>query len=203
MIYGYARVSCQDQHLEPQLAALQAAGCQVVYQEKASGADNSRIELQRLLARVTSGDTIVVTKLDRIARSTQHLLTVVDQMTERGVAFRVLNFGMDTGTPTGRMMLTVLGAVAEFERTLMLERQRDGITRAQALGHYKGRDPSARRQGAAVLRSLAAGLSVSQVAGMYGIGVASVYRIKRTAIEASYQPVAREPGVWSDGELPL
>lgn len=182
MIYGYARVSTTDQHLSPQLEQLQAAGCQRIMQEKASAATaTGRVELQKLLTYVVKGDQIVVTKLDRLARSTQHLLTMVEQLTARGVSLRILNFGMDTGTPTGKMMLTILGAVAEFERNMMIERQRDGIERAKKEGKYKGAEPTARRQSVRVLGLLAAGMRPDAVAERCGMGVASVYRIRQAA----------------------
>ena len=181
MVYGYARVSTLEQHLDSQLEALAGAGCQRIMQEKASGAKSDRPELQRLMGYVCKGDSIVITKLDRLARSTQHLLTLVERLTEKGVALRILNFGIDTGTITGKMMLTILGAVAEFERNLMLERQRDGIIKGQAAGHYKGRDPRAQRQSARILELLAGGATVDQAAEVCGISVASVYRIKRAA----------------------
>lgn len=205
--YAYARVSTTDQHLEPQIEQLQAAGCTDIRSEKLSGTRSDRPELQRLMAAVTRGDSISVCKLDRLARSTQHLLVLVEQLNARGVALRILNFGMDTSTTTGKMMLTILGAVAEFERNMMLERQRDGIIRGQALGHYKGRDPSARRQADRFTALVDGGSTVAVAAAECGISLASAYRIRRAA---GSEPGVRtqagadsEPGVWTDGELPL
>lgn len=206
--YAYARVSTTDQHLTPQIEQLKAAGCVDIRSEKASGAKDDRPELARLIAALQPGDSLTVCKLDRLARSTQHLLSLVDQLTARKASLRVLNFGMDTSTPTGRMMLTVLGAIAEFERTMMLERQRDGITRAQAEGKYKGRDPKAQREADRFAALTAGGMTVAAAATECGISLASAYRIRRTVAvrepQREPQPQAvREPGVWTDGELPL
>ena len=176
--YGYARVSTQDQHLDGQLSQLTAAGCTVIYQEKASGAKDDRPQLAALMGQMQLGDSIVVCKIDRIARSTQNLLNLIEQMDKAGVAFKALNVAIDTSTPTGRLMLTMLGAIAEFERTLMLERQADGITRAKAAGKYKGRAPTAKARTEEVMMMLDMGLSAQRVADQMGIGVASVYRIK-------------------------
>lgn len=181
MIHGYARVSTQDQHLDGQIDALTAAGCGMIWREKASGADNTRPMLAEMLAETQPGDVIIVCKLDRIARSTQDLLSIVGQLDKRGVAFRVLNVAIDTGTPTGRLMLTMLGAIAEFERGIMLERQAEGIARAKAEGRYKGRVPTAKRQAATVRGLLRAGKCPKEVAFECGIGIASVYRIRQEA----------------------
>lgn len=182
MIHGYARVSTQDQHLDGQIAALTAAGCGMIWREKASGADDSRPMLAEMMAEAQPGDVIIVCKLDRIARSTQHLLELVGKMDAAGVVFKVLNVAIDTGTPTGRLMLTMLGAIAEFERGIMLERQAEGIARAKAEGRYKGRVPTARRRATEVLERLKAGKCCKEVAFELGIGIASVYRIRQGGV---------------------
>lgn len=181
MIHGYARVSTQDQHLDGQIEALTAAGCGMIWREKASGADNSRPMLAEMMAEAQAGDVIIVCKLDRIARSTQDLLGLVSRMDGSGVTFRVLNVAIDTSTPTGRLMLTMLGAIAEFERGIMLERQAEGIARAKAAGVYKGRVPTAKRQAKEALGMLRAGKCPKEVAFELGIGIASVYRIRQDA----------------------
>ena len=176
-IIGYARVSTIDQNLTVQLEQLTAAGCDKVYQEKASGAKDDRAELAVMLDYVREGDVVVVTKLDRIARSTAHVLQIVEGLKAKGAAFRVLNINLDTSTPTGKMMLTMLAAVAEFEREIMLERQREGIEQAKQRGAYTGRKPTARMKAEQVIGLLASGKTKEQAAAEAGIGVASVYRI--------------------------
>jgi len=129
---------------------------------------------------VREGDTLVVTRLDRLARSTSHLLSIVEELDRKGVALRILDFGggeVDTKSPSGRMLLTVFGAMAEFERGVMLLRQREGIAAAKAAGKYKGRAPTARAKSRSVLEMRAAGLGASEIARTLGMGRASVYRI--------------------------
>ena len=177
---GYARVSTMDQSLDVQLQQLQFMGCDPIYQEKASGVDDNRQQLARMMSYVQAGDTVVVCKLDRIARSTRHLLEIVDTLTARGVGFRVLNnAAIDTTTPNGKFMLTILGAVATFERELMLERQAEGIKRARADGKYKGRKAiKAPHYREYVLARLAEGVPAGDIAAACDIGIATVYRIK-------------------------
>jgi DNA invertase Pin-like site-specific DNA recombinase len=176
-LIGYARVSTEDQHLEMQLAQLQAASVDRIYQEKISGVQQDRPELLAMLDYVREGDTVICCKLDRIARSTRHLLEVVEALEKKGVAFRVLNINLDTGTPTGKLMLSMLAAIGQFEREMMLERQREGIARAKLAGAYKGRKPTARAQAERVMELLAQGMTREAAAKEVGIGVTSVYRI--------------------------
>jgi len=182
MIYGYGRVSTTDQKLDVQETQLKAAGCQRILMEKASGANNNRPELARLISYTCRGDVVIVTKLDRLARSTQHLLTVIKELDEKGVAFKALNADIDTSTPVGKLMITVLAAIAEFERGISKERQRDGIEAAKAAGKYKGSPPVARRQSDRVLGLLSGGMRAADVAVKCGIGIASVYRIKQGTV---------------------
>lgn len=179
-VVGYARVSTVEQHLDAQLEQLKAAGCSKIYSEKRSGVDAKRPELAKLIDFVREGDTVICCKLDRIARSTQDLLSIVNDLATKGVTFKILNIDLDTGTPTGKLMLTMLGAIATFEREMMLERQREGIARAKAAGKYKGRVPTAQAKSAEALALLAQGKTKKAVADSLGIGVASVYRIART-----------------------
>jgi len=171
---GYARVSTTGQSLETQLEQLQDADR--VFQEKESGAKKDRPELNALLDYVREGDIVVVTKLDRIARDTQHLLSIVERLETKGVSFKVLNMNLDTSTPTGKLMLTMLGAIATFERELMLERQAEGIAKAKAAGKYKGRKPTARAKSEQVVELAASGLARKAIAAQLNIGIASVYR---------------------------
>ena len=123
---------------------------------------------------------MVVTKLDRLARSVAHLLEVLEALTAKGASLRILSMGIDTGTATGKLMLTLLGGVAEFERSIMLERQREGIAKAKAAGKYKGRKPTAMAKGDDVLALKAKGMKPNDIAKEVGIGRASVYRILKS-----------------------
>jgi len=175
---GYARVSTTDQDLTAQLQQLQAVGCDKVYQEHVSGAKVDRPELAAMLDYARQGDTVVVCKLDRIARSTAHLLQIVEGLQAKGITFKVLNIDLDTSTATGKLMLTMLGAVATFEREMMLERQKEGIAQAKQAGAYKGRKPTAKAQAAKVMELLQQpNMTKQAVADTLKIGVASVYRI--------------------------
>jgi len=174
---GYARVSTTGQSLETQLEQLQKAGVDRIYQEKVSGATKNRPELNKMLDYTREGDTVIITKLDRLARSTKDLLEIVEQLKAKGVTFRVLNSNLDTSTSNGKLMLTMLGAIAEFERDLMLERQAEGIAKAKEAGKYKGRKPTARNKAKEVLEMAAQGISKREIAKTVGIGEASVYRI--------------------------
>jgi DNA invertase Pin-like site-specific DNA recombinase len=174
---GYARVSTDDQDLAVQLEQLQAAGCDKIFSEKVSGANEDRRELNNLMDYVREDDVVVVCKLDRVARSTQHLLTITKTLEEKGVAFQVLNIALDTSTATGKLMLVMLAAIAEFERSMMLERQRDGIRHAKAKGAYKGRQPTARAQLPQILDLLGQGMTKVAVAKRLQINVSSVYRL--------------------------
>lgn len=184
-IIGYARASTEDQKLDAQIEQLKDAQCTRIYQEKVSGVKVARQELAAMLDYVREGDTVVVTKLDRIARSTKHLLEITDLLKEKKVVFKVLNINFDTSTPTGKLMQTMLAAVAEFEREMMLERQAEGIRIAKAKGKFKGRKPTAREKGDEVLKFLADGLTKEAVAEKVGVSVSSVYRIVKAAKEST------------------
>jgi DNA invertase Pin-like site-specific DNA recombinase len=142
MIYGYARVSTDAQTLDAQCEALTAAGAVKVYSEKESGARTNRPALARVVAALDAGDVLLVTGLDRLARSTLDLLNVLDQVSKRKAGFRSLSDAWaDTTTPHRRLMLTVLGGLAEFERSLILTRTGEGRARAMARGVRFGRKP--------------------------------------------------------------
>ena len=180
MLIGYARTSTLDQKagIEAQVRDLQAAGCDKLFQEQVSSVDvASREQLALALEFIREGDTLVVTKLDRLARSVAHLMTILDTLKAKGASLRIMNMGIDTSTPTGKLMLTILGGVAEFEREIMLERQREGIAKAKAEGKYRGRKPTAMGQAENVLALKAQGLGATEIATRLGIGRASVYRI--------------------------
>jgi DNA invertase Pin-like site-specific DNA recombinase len=141
----------------------------------------SRTQLEAALDSIRAGDVFVVTKLDRLARSVADLCAIVKRIEARGAALRILAIGLDTSTSTGKLMLNVLASVAQFEREVMLERQREGIAKAKGEGKYKGRAPTARAKGADVHRLAADGLTREAIAAQLKIGVASVYRVLRAA----------------------
>lgn len=174
-LVGYARVSTVGQSLDTQLQAL--AECSTIFQEKVSGARDDRPQLAQLLNFVREGDVVLVTKLDRLARNTRHLLEISEYLQSKRVALRILNLGINTSTPTGKLMLTMIGAIATFERELMLERQAEGIELAKQRGVYKGRKPTAMAKGNEVLALLARGLTKAETARQAGISVSSVQRI--------------------------
>lgn len=180
MLVGYARTSTLDQKasIEAQARDLTKAGCEKLFSEQVSSVDViNREQLALALDFIREGDALVVTKLDRLARSVGHLLTIMDTIKAKGADLRILNMGIDTATPTGKLMLTVLGGIAEFEREIMLERQREGIAKAKADGKYKGRKATARAKEEDVLRLKAEGVGATEIAKRLGIGRASVYRI--------------------------
>jgi DNA invertase Pin-like site-specific DNA recombinase len=176
-IIGYARVSTEEQDLTVQLEQLQTTGMDKIFQEKASGVKEDRPQLQAMLEYVREGDTVVVCKLDRLARSTRHLLEIVDGLEKKQVAFKVLNINLDTSTPTGKLMLSMLAAIGQFERELLLERQKEGIRLAKAKGVYIGRKPTARAKSAEAMDLLAQGVKKAEAARRLKISLASLYRI--------------------------
>jgi DNA invertase Pin-like site-specific DNA recombinase len=176
-IIGYARVSTADQELEAQMEQLCSLPCEKIFQEKISGATIERPQLTALLEYVREGDVLVVCKLDRIARSTKNLLDIVEQLEKKKVAFRVLNINLDTTTATGKLMLSMLAAIGQFEREMMLERQAEGIRIAKQKGIYTGRKPTARLKSNRALELLSLGRTKQSVADELGVSLSSVYRI--------------------------
>jgi len=188
MLIGYARTSTLDQKagLDAQTRDLSEAGCEKIFDEQVSSVNVTKRErLTEALDYIRDGDTLIVTRLDRLARSVPHLLEILDKLRSKGASLRILAMGIDTGTPTGKLMLTVLGGIAEFEREIMLERQREGIAKAKAAGKYKGRKPTARAQSAEVLSMHQAGSRPTEIAKKLNIGRASVYRILKDQAETS------------------
>ena len=185
LLVGYARTSTTEQGagLQAQVRDLQAAGCTKIFQEQVSSIAE-RAELQRALDYVRAGDTLVVTKVDRLARSTVGLWEIVKRLEDGGVGLRVLILGgetVDTKGATGKLILTVFAGFAQFEREMMLERQREGIAKAKAENRYMGRRPSARLKADEAVKLFKAGRSVTDIATALNIGRGSVYR----ALEAA------------------
>jgi len=175
-LYGYARVSTTDQGLDVQHAALKAAGCDVIRSEKRSGTSRKgRTELETLLDFLRKGDTLVVTRIDRLARSVKDLQDIVWVLREKGVALKATEQPVDTSTPAGKAFLDMLGVFAEFETSLRRERQLEGIAKAKAQGVYKGRKPRLDPAEARKLRD--DGVGPAEIARRLKCGRASVYRL--------------------------
>ncbi|WP_170787098.1 recombinase family protein [Ruegeria lacuscaerulensis] len=180
MLVGYARTSTLDQTagLDAQLRELERAGCEKVFTEQVSSVDvRAREKLTEALNFIREGDHLVVTKLDRLARSMAHLMEIRSQLEGVGAHLTVLGLNLDTSTAQGKLMLNLLGSVAEFEREIMLERQREGIAKAKAAGKYKGRKPTAKAKSGDVIALASEGIGATEISRRLGIGRASVYRI--------------------------
>lgn len=177
-VIGYARVSSVGQSLQVQIDCLNAHGCEKIYREKKSGTTTNRPELKNCMGYVREGDVLVITKLDRLARSTLDLHKLVDKLTTKGVGFKVLDQSIDTTTKEGRLMFSMLAAVAEFETALRKERQLDGIARAKREGVQFGRKPTLTPAQVAEMRSKRAdGVLIKGLMSEYGLSKASVYRL--------------------------
>ena len=178
MLLGYARVSTKDQDLTVQREALESAGCERIREEKASGkSQNGRPELENLLDFIRDGDILVVTRLDRLARSVFDLQDIANKLREKGASLKVLEQPVDTTTSAGRMFYTMLGAFAEFELDIRRERQMEGIAKAKAEGKYKGRKPTARVKLTEMKRLASDGVQKAEIARRVGVSRASVYRL--------------------------
>jgi DNA invertase Pin-like site-specific DNA recombinase len=177
MKIGYARTSTLEQvaGMDAQLRDLRDVGCEKVFTEQVS-AVAKRPQLDVALEFIREGDTLIVTRLDRLARSTQHLLEIADRIKAKRADLSILNLGVDTSTATGKLTFTIIGAVGAFERELMLERQREGIAKAKAEGKYRGRKPTARARAVEVRALKAEGVRPVEIARRLNIGRASVYR---------------------------
>ncbi len=182
MIIGYARTSTIEQMagLEAQERDLRGQGIEKLFSEQVSSVAK-REQLEAAIDFARAGDTLIVTKLDRLARSVTDLGNIVKRLEAKQVALRILAIGLDTSTPTGKLMLNLLGSIAQFEREIMLERQREGIAKAKGEGRYKGRAPTARAKQADVLRLAGEGMTREAIAAQLEIGVASVYRALKQA----------------------
>ena len=182
MLIGYARTSTLEQvaGLAAQERDLKAVGVEKLFTEQTSSV-GERAQLEAAIEFARDGDTLIVTKLDRLARSVAHLCTIVERLASKGVALRILALNLDTATPTGKLMLNMLGAIGQFEREMMLERQREGVAKAKAEGKYKGRAPTARAKADDIRRLAGEGMTKDAIAKQLEIGVASVYRVLKAA----------------------
>ena len=181
MLVGYARSSTVEQKagLIVQHDALSAVGCERTFSEQVSSV-GKREQLEAAISFARDGDTFVITRLDRLARSTQDLLGIVERLDKKGVALRILDFAgsaIDTTKAVDKLLITVFGAFAEFERNLMLERQREGIAKAKAEGKYRGRAPTARSKTDQIRAFAKEGLTKGKIAERLGISERSVFRV--------------------------
>jgi len=177
-IVGYARTSTTEQiaGLAAQERVLNAAGVTKLFSESVSSV-SARPELDKAMDYLREGDQFVVTKIDRLARSVADLVRITEVLAGKGVTLKILDMNLDTSTPTGKLMLNLLGSIAQFERELMLERQREGIAKAKADGKYKGRAPTARAKADEVRKLAAENVGPMEIARRLDIGRSSVYRI--------------------------
>ncbi|WPB87762.1 recombinase family protein [Sediminicoccus rosea] len=178
MLVGYARVSTQDQNPDLQLDALRAAGCERVFVEKASGAQRDRPELSAVLSFIRPGDSLVVWKLDRLARSMKQLIETVEGLEAKGIGFRSLTEAIDTTTAGGRLVFHIFGALAEFERSIIRERTRAGLDAARARGRKGGRPSKLKEEDLRAARALLAdaSITVEEAAKRLKVSPATLYR---------------------------
>ena len=180
-LIGYARVSTKEQANELQLEALNNAGCEKLFSEKQSGTTvNNRTELANCLNYLREGDTLVITRIDRLARSLRDLQNLVHELKSKGIGLKAIEQPIDTSTAAGKAFLDMLGVFAEFETNIRRERQLEGIVKAKAEGRYMGRKPTAKAKSKQVVELIGQGLTKKAVSEELGIGVASVYRILKS-----------------------
>lgn len=179
MRIGYARTSTIEQKagLEAQLRDLKAAGVEKIFQEQLSSVDDKRLQLEAAIDYCREGDVVVCTKLDRLARSVADLVKIEERLKVKGASILIMDPAMDTSTPNGRLIFNVIASIAQFEREIMLTRQREGIAKAKGEGKYKGRAPTARAKAPEVRALMKEGVGATEVAKRLGIGRRSVYRI--------------------------
>ena len=178
MIIGYARVSTEDQHLDAQIAALEAAGAERIFAEKISGTKKARSELDRMIEQLRSGDVVVVTKYDRLSRSLQDLLSIVDAVRAQGAGFRSLAEDIDTTTPAGRLVFHVFASIAQFERERISERTKEGLTAARKRGRVGGRPPalSMERCAEVVRMRDQEGRGIAELARLFQVSTSTIRR---------------------------
>jgi len=180
--YGYARVSTLDQHTTIQIEALKAAGCHRVWEEKVSGTSRvSRTQLESVLSHLRQGDTLVVTRIDRLARSVKHLQDIIHDLKGRGVHLQATEQPIDTSTAAGKAFLDMLSVFAEFENNLRKERQLDGIAMAKAAGKYKGKAPLKQELKEEVINLFKSGAKQVDIIKQVGVGRTSVHSILKSA----------------------
>jgi DNA invertase Pin-like site-specific DNA recombinase len=177
MLVGYVRVSTNEQNTALQRNALESAGCELIFEDKISGKTSERPGLKKVLKTLAAGDTLVVWKLDRLGRSMRHLVTLIEELRQKGINFRSLTDSIDTSTPMGRFFFHVMGALAEMERELIVERTRAGLEAARLQGRVGGRKPKLTiEQWEQAGRLIAAGVTRSKVAIIFDVGISTLYK---------------------------
>lgn len=176
---GYARVSSVGQKLDVQLELLEKEGCNTVFHEKLSGSNLDRPELVLLLRTIRNGDVVVVTKLDRLARSMSDFWDTYTKIKDRGASLKILNMSLDTNSAQGRLMMGILSSVAEFERELIRERQADGIAKAKKQGKHLGRPKVTDSMKKKVIKMLGKGETKPSISKATGLGVSTIYKIQK------------------------
>ena len=181
MKIGYGRTSTVEQiaELEAQIRDLKQAGCEEIFQEQLSSVDASRPQLDAAIKFCRKGDVLVCTKLDRLARSVADVVAIEARLKAKGAALQIMDPAMDTSSPAGRLTFNVLASIAQFEREIMLTRQREGIARAKGEGKYKGRSPTAQAKSEKVLEMLAGGVGAAEIAGQLEISEGLSIEFKR------------------------
>lgn len=188
MLIGYARTSTKDQKhsIRAQIEELERIGCERVYQEQVSSVDSSRRELEAALDYIRDNDTLIVTKLDRLARSVADIVKIQSTLERKNAGLKVLDMNIDTTTPTGKLQFNLIAAIAQFEREVMLERQLIGIERAKQEGKYKGRKPISEEKKRKIYNLLEEKKHTNAaIAKISGVGIATVYRLKKDILKIS------------------
>ncbi|WLR44404.1 recombinase family protein (plasmid) [Bacillus carboniphilus] len=180
MIYGYARVSAKDQNLDSQIEKLKEYGVDEIVSEKVSGVSKKKQQLDDLIENLTNGDTLVITRMDRLGRSTVQLLQLVESLQEQDIHFVILNLGIDTRTPTGKFFLTVMAAFSELDREMIKEKQRAGIELAKQKGKYRGRLKKYHKNHAGMNHAIelrkTTDKTVKEICSITGVSQAAFYR---------------------------
>ena len=178
MIFGYARVSTDDQSLDAQLDSLTEAGAEKVFKEKATGKSRQRLELCKLLEQLRPQDVVIVTKYDRLARSLRDLIEIVEQIRQKGAGFRSLGEDIDTTNPAGRLVFHVFGSIAEFERERIVERTKKGLAAARKRGRVGGRRPALNPEQKVAVRQMrdVEKRSLSEIARLFGVSKQTISR---------------------------
>ncbi len=187
-IFGYARVSAADQNTDTQLDALQRHGCDRIFEEKITGMATQRPALDEMLSLLRAGDTVVVSRFNRLGRSRNHLIDLIGEFADRDIVFKALDLGIDSSTVAGKLVLRIFSALADYERETILEKTRVGQQLAKAKGKHVGR-PAGPNAGnyAKVKTALAKGLSVSEIVKLTGISISSVKRYRKEIIADELQ----------------
>lgn len=185
MVVGYARVSTLEQNIERQEVALNELGCERVFIDKMSGKNTDRPKFNAMMDFVREGDTLIVSEYNRLSRSTKDLLATIEELENKGVVVKSIKENLDTSTPQGKLILTIFAGLAEFERTLMLQRQAEGIERAKLAGKYKGR--KCKEYDKDLLNQVISGLAddsltVTKAAELLGVTRATVYNILKRGV---------------------